>query len=141
MLEAQYDLKCKISDCNFPKGDFTLFNENGQSSNNYVRALREDELADCVRDYVRVTVVVPNEPGCYGPEFHLMDKREPAEDTASLDCVPYQPVCHTNVESLTKISQLVNFDETMVSLDLHIELESHQDRFCGFQMARMEFVD
>jgi hypothetical protein len=66
-----------------------LFNEKAQTSSSYVRALREDELADCVRDYVRVTVVVENEPGCYGPTFHLMDKREPAESLASLDCVQY----------------------------------------------------
>lgn len=35
----------------------------------------------------------------------------------------------------------MNFDETIVNTEFHIELESHEERFCGFQMARMEFFD
>jgi hypothetical protein len=89
MLEAQYDLKCKIEDCRKPYGQMSMFNSLGQSSSAYKRDLREDEIADCVRDYVRVTVVVDNEPGCYEPVFKIMDTYEPAEDTAELACKNY----------------------------------------------------
>ena len=43
--------------------------------------------------------------------------------------------------SLTKTGQRLNFDETIAAVDLHFKLESHQDRFCGYQMGRMEFSD
>jgi len=43
--------------------------------------------------------------------------------------------------SLTKKGHRFNFDETKAAVDLHFKLEAHDERYCGYQMARFEFKD
>lgn len=74
MLEAQYDLKCVVNECSHPTAEFTFSNLSAKTSDGFQRDLKPYELEDCIRDKARITVVVPNEPGCYAPAFKLMDK-------------------------------------------------------------------
>lgn len=136
-----YDLKCLASDCHDPVGQLEVFNEMAPSSGRYSHTLRPDELADCIAESVRVPVSLANEPGCYRAEFQVWDRREPAEDTAELPCVPYTPKCHTGIDALTKVSSRLNFDETMATIDFNLHLKNGEDRFCGFQTAEFQLVD
>lgn len=83
--------------------------------------LKSFELEECIKDKHRVTVIADNEPGCYGPSFHLYDTVEPADSLATLasGCVQYMPVCHTQILSMTNPTNTLNFDETYVTSEFH----------------------
>jgi len=83
MLEAVFDIKCIIKDCGAPFASFRFGDTDGQSSETYGRDLRDDEIADCMKDTTRVTFVEKNKKGCFMPKLKFADGYEPVISTTN----------------------------------------------------------